>query len=107
MKEIGISGYPHLQGGKETEEDYSVACTFEDAEIIVFHKIPKRQYGLIESWAEEIIEHETIHIVLHQLRLKEAGHNFDNFFPHLSALWDFKENPVRFIKQHMREKRKP
>lgn len=104
MSCIGISSYPRLQGGKETSEDYSVATTFGGADIIVFHKIPKRQYGLIESWAEEILEHETLHITLHQLGESEASHGLDAFFPHISALWQFCNNPVRFMRSRKRLK---
>jgi len=98
MNTIGISNYPHLQGGKETEEDYSVATTFGDIKIIVFNKIPKRQYGFIESWIEEIIEHESIHIILYEIKEVKAGKSLDNFFPLLSDLWSFMRNPQKFYR---------
>ena len=104
MSYIKISSYPHLQGGKETSEDYSVATTFGDIDIVVFNKIPKRQYGLIESWMEEILEHETLHIALHRLGEPEASHGLDAFFPHISALWQFHNNPVRFMRNRRKLK---
>lgn len=105
MSEIMISAYPDLQGGKATSEDYSVASTFGDIDLVVFNKIPKRQYGMIESWIEEILEHEALHILMCQLGEQKASHGFDNFFPHLSALWSFQRNPVRFIKQRSKVKK--
>ena len=99
MNDMCISGYPYLQGGNASPEDYSVATTFEAVELIVFNKVPRTQYSLIEEWMEEVIEHETLHIVLYKLGLRDAGHNLDHYFPDLSALWEFRRNPVRFIRE--------
>ena len=104
MSSLCISSYPKLQGGLETVEDYSVATTFEDIDIIVFNKVPKEQFSLIEEWIEEIIEHEQIHITLYTLGEKKGGHTLDFFFPHLSALWDFKNNPLNFKREFFKKK---
>ena len=94
-----ISSYPRLQGGKEAPEDYSVATTFGDVDLIIINKVPAEQYKMIESWMQEIIEHETLHILLHRLGENNASHGLDAFFPYVSALWNFRTNPVRFIKK--------
>lgn len=89
IENIGIGSYPKLQySGKGKSRGVTLATTFGDAPIIVFWKIPPYLRKYVELHVLEILEHETLHIILH--KIGEAKKSLDSIFPDVESLTKWK-----------------
>lgn len=84
MIDLKVSGYRQLE--MTSKKHYSVAVTFDDADLIILNKIPKEDFRKIENNIETVIEHETLHIILfrfthHSTSWLEGLHGFFGWMP--------------------------
>ena len=84
MIDITIMSYPKVEYSSEREHIH-LATTFGDVPLICLMKIPKYAFEVIEDDVEEILEHETLHIVLARIN-PSLSSKFDNIFPNIDSL---------------------
>lgn len=75
MIDLVISGYRNVE--MKGKNRFVVATTFGDAEVIIFSRIPEESCEYVERHIENVITHETIHIVISRLVGERAGVRFD------------------------------
>ena len=86
MIELTIMGYPHIEW--RNDDEFVVATGFGDIPIICLMTIPKNAFEYIEEEIENIIEHETIGILINHIN--SAYHEkYDILFPHTHSLREF------------------
>jgi len=86
MENISINTYPKVE---QTKRTVHIATSFDSVPIIVFGRIPRSLRGFVQYWAEEIITHETVHIVLHGIGEAKACHRLDRVFPYVTSIRNF------------------
>jgi len=79
MSEILIMSYPKVEYGNG-KKDFKVATVFHGIPLICFQKVPKCYRDHLENEIEDILEHETLHIVLDKVE-PQASKMLDKILP--------------------------
>lgn len=59
------------------------ASTVAFSDLIYFNPIPKKYYKTLEASIEEILEHETLHVVMYKLGMIRESEALDKICPYL------------------------
>lgn len=70
----------------------TLATTFGGAPIIVFWKVPPYLRKYVEEHILEMLEHETLHVILH--KIGEAKKSLDSIFPDVESLTKWRRMKV-------------
>ena len=102
---IYIGSYNAIQG---SQQDFKIATVFGNMDLIVLWKTPRTYWNILEGEIEEILTHESLHIILSNLLSQEVSNAFDKLCPHtrsMSALW--KKLGRTRVRQRLGSTRKP
>jgi len=88
MIDLLIMSYPHVEWH---DDEFAVATVFGDVPLICFNAVPIDAFEHIEKEIENIIEHETIGIILEKI-CKTYHEKYDSLFPYTHSLRDFKDS---------------
>ena len=89
MIDLLIMKYPHVEWNDD--EEFQVACVFGDVPLICLMAIPLDAFEHIEEEIENIIEHETIGLILERINLTYHG-KYDLLFPHTHSLQEWRDS---------------
>jgi hypothetical protein len=84
---ICIGTYNAIQG---SQHNFKIATVFGKMDLIVLWKTPKSYWNILEGEIEEILTHESLHIILSNFLGQEISDAFDKICPHtrsMTLLW--------------------
>jgi len=87
MSELLIMAYPKVEYGPR-KQSFKIATVFRGFPPICLMTVPKKYFRHIEFEIEQILEHETLHIVLNRIEPK-ASKPLDNVLPWTHSLIEF------------------
>jgi len=88
MSDVLIMAYPKVEYSTR-KQSYKVATVFHGIPLICLMTVPQKYFEHTEFEIEEILEHETLHIILDKIA-PSASWKFDKISPFTHSLVEVK-----------------